>query len=325
MKKYEPKISIIIPMYNSAKYIEQTLDSLINQTYKNIEILIIDDGSSDEGPNIVKNKYINQVKYIFQENSGAPMARNNGLSQAKGEYIVFFDADDLMEKNGIQSLASNLNFGDVDVVIGNYYEMDNDGNIMSIGDKNNLIDKLITINETNSILLNVANCSPFPGNKMFKKNFLLQNKLNFENLKIAQDLNFFLRCIACYPKISFTKNIVSYYRIHNGSISRSYDSKILDIIVAFEDVEKKNYSFYNKNSSMFTTLKFNHFGVQLYKIPLIKDRQNRIEVFKKLKYEIKKLDFTKINSQFLTINLKKVKFALKYGFIYTSNFMKYLY
>lgn len=86
------KISVIIPTYNSAKYIKDTIESVLNQTYKDLEIIVVDDGSTDNTKDIV-SKY--QVKYIYQENKGPAAARNRGIKEAQGEYIAFLDSDDV--------------------------------------------------------------------------------------------------------------------------------------------------------------------------------------------------------------------------------------
>ena len=92
----ENKVSIIIPAYNCEKYIFECLESVINQTYSNLEIIIIDDGSTDNTSEICQRfeKIDNRIIYTWQENSGVSKARNKGIDLAKGKYIVFIDADD---------------------------------------------------------------------------------------------------------------------------------------------------------------------------------------------------------------------------------------
>ena len=99
MNKQEELISIIIPIYNAEKYIERCINSLKNQTYKNIEIICINDGSTDNSLNILKRIAItdNRITIIEQENKGVSVARNKGIESAKGKYIMFLDADDWFE------------------------------------------------------------------------------------------------------------------------------------------------------------------------------------------------------------------------------------
>ena len=116
-------ISIIIPVYNSGLFIAKCLNSLINQTYTNIEIICINDGSLDNSLDVLKKyqKKDKRVKIIDKENAGVSAARNDGLKFASGEYITFVDADDWLEENAIEILYNTLKREKVDVVRGNYY------------------------------------------------------------------------------------------------------------------------------------------------------------------------------------------------------------
>ena len=104
-----PKISIIIPAFNSEDTLERCVESAKNQTYKNLEIIIIDDGSTDQTSELGKNleKTDERVKYIFQENRGLPSARNRGKKLATGEYLFFLDSDDTIDLNLIENLIKN--------------------------------------------------------------------------------------------------------------------------------------------------------------------------------------------------------------------------
>ncbi|MCI8778348.1 MAG: glycosyltransferase family 2 protein [Bacilli bacterium] len=103
MKKNE-LISIIIPVYNTEDYLDKCLSSIINQTYKNIEIIIIDDGSTDNSKKIIK-QYMNKdcrISYYYQNNSGVAIARNSGIDKAQGDYIAFIDSDDYIDLTFIE-------------------------------------------------------------------------------------------------------------------------------------------------------------------------------------------------------------------------------
>ncbi|MCI8587487.1 MAG: glycosyltransferase family 2 protein, partial [Clostridia bacterium] len=102
------KISIIIPVYNTEKYIERCLNSVINQKYENKEIIVINDGSTDRSEEKI-NKYINQITYIKKENSGLSDTRNVGIEKATGEYIMFIDSDDYIEECLLDKLKPYIN------------------------------------------------------------------------------------------------------------------------------------------------------------------------------------------------------------------------
>lgn len=102
------KVSVIIPTYNLARYINETVDSVLGQTYKNYEIIIVDDGSTDNTKEAL-SEYGGKITYIFQENQGVSAARNKGIKEAKGEYIAFLDADDLWLKDKLELQIGLMN------------------------------------------------------------------------------------------------------------------------------------------------------------------------------------------------------------------------
>ena len=124
------KVSIIIPVYNSERTLERCLDSVINQTYKNIEILIVNDGSKDKSLEIMKEyqKKDNRIMVINQENKGLSGARNAGLDKATGEYVTFIDSDDYIKANLIKDTIEIFNRYNCDVVRNNYELAYKDGN-----------------------------------------------------------------------------------------------------------------------------------------------------------------------------------------------------
>ena len=115
----EPLISVIVPIYNAEQYIDRCLKSILKQTYSNLEVLLIDDGSSDGSSSICKQYELsdNRVHYYHQHNSGVSAARNKGLDIAKGEYIGFCDADDWIESDMYEVLYSMINSSQSDIAI----------------------------------------------------------------------------------------------------------------------------------------------------------------------------------------------------------------
>ena len=103
-----PHVSIIITCYNYAEFVDHAINSALNQTYKNIEVIVVNDGSNDNSEEVIK-KYISKIKYLPQNNQGVVVARNNGAKLAKGELIVFLDADDYLPENFISKSVESLN------------------------------------------------------------------------------------------------------------------------------------------------------------------------------------------------------------------------
>lgn len=126
-------VSVIIPVYNLEKYIENCLNSITAQTYKNIEIICIDDGSTDRSAEIIKNYAAtdNRVKYFYQQNSGVSAARNRGLGEATGDYVMFVDGDDYLHYQAVDLLYESLVKADADIVCSHFKITENFGEKMS--------------------------------------------------------------------------------------------------------------------------------------------------------------------------------------------------
>ena len=117
------KVSVIVPVYNSGKYLKKCLNSLVNQTLKSIEIIIIDDGSTDKSRKIIawyKSQYPNIIKVILCSHNGVAYARNLGIKEAQGEYIKFVDADDYLNINTLELMYNAAKEHDVDIVVSPY-------------------------------------------------------------------------------------------------------------------------------------------------------------------------------------------------------------
>lgn len=297
------KISVIIPLYNSEKFIKNCVDSVLNQSYKNIELIVINDGSTDDSLEICKRIKDNRLLLISQNNFGAPSARNNGLKNATGEYIMFLDSDDVLEKDAIEKLYKKIKKEKADIAYGRTIHID---------EKNNLsCEKIITpkvklLNEEK----NYYSIDPYPGNKLYKLDIIKRNNITFGNVRIGQDLNFYLKFMPFCKKISFCNEIVSYYRIVNNSISRTINFNIFDIINSFKDVEK----FYRinkvdkENYIILESIKIYHYINQMKKLrsfSKISDRKLIYLYFNRyLKEPLKKGKITVQNKR--VFKLKKI-------------------
>ena len=122
-------ISVIVPVYNTEKYLEKCVMSILNQTYKNLEIILIDDGSTDNSPQICDSlaEKDNRITVIHQPNGGVSSARNTGLDNTHGDYIMFVDSDDYIAPNMIEFLSENI--GDTDIAMCGYNSVDENGNL----------------------------------------------------------------------------------------------------------------------------------------------------------------------------------------------------
>lgn len=127
------KVSVIVPVYNAEKYLKRCVDSLLAQTYSNIEIVLINDGSKDNSDLICKSyeeSYPDKIVFVNQNNSGAASARNNGMKNATGDYIGFVDADDYVKEDMFEALLSTAVDNDCDMVNCGHFEVAEDGKVL---------------------------------------------------------------------------------------------------------------------------------------------------------------------------------------------------
>ena len=220
----ENKISIIVPVYNLDNYIEKTLDSICNQTYSNIEIVVVDDGSSDNSWNIVCNysKKDKRVVAVHQENSGVTVARLNGVKNATGDWIGFVDGDDVIDEDMYELLIKNAIDYNADISHCGYRMVFEDGRINYFYNTGCLIEQDNLKGLTD--LLDGSIIEPGLCNKLFKKTLfydILYNDVIDKSIKNNEDLliNFIL--FSNSKKSVFFDKCKYQYVVRQGSASRS--------------------------------------------------------------------------------------------------------
>jgi len=226
------KISVVIPVYNSEKFIAETLDSVISQTYQNLEIICINDGSQDESILVLKRyvKKDNRIKIIDQKNSGVVSARNTGISAANGKYILPLDSDDILSNNAIEKLHSLIKKNRCAVAA---------PSVRYFGDRNN---KFILPKPTakNMALRNcIVNCALFE-KKYWEKYGGYDSRFN----KGLEDYDFWWNFLQDRKKIIRTKEVLFYYRYRYGLNSRNqqtanYHQHMIDIMLSKYPLMKK--------------------------------------------------------------------------------------
>lgn len=225
------KVSVIIPLYNAEKYIIECINSVINQTYKELEIIVVDDGSTDDSLNIVRSMYGGDERVIIvsQKNRGGCAARNVGLQKARGNYIQFLDADDKLDKNKIQSqmdLLKSLQYPtDILVfsgwtILGMPISDMGENQKMVWHDYKNPIDVLVDF-----ILYQC--CLP---PSVYLTSMDLINKVGGwdESLKRNQDGDFFARIINVATALRFSDMALTYYRSTPNSVSKTISSTVAE-------------------------------------------------------------------------------------------------
>lgn len=232
------KISIIVPVYNTAAYLDKCLKSLLQQTLKDIEIIIINDGSTDESDNIIKKYHDNRIRYISKKNEGIGKTRNLGIDLATGEYLSFIDSDDYIEPNFCEKMYELATSAKCDIVICDYYE--DHGNVLKEIKFPSFAPASL---KENPQILNFINLGPC--NKIYQKS-LFKNKDNrfVENLKY-EDAPFVCKVLLSAKKIGKIDESLAHYVIHEHSQTTTRDEKMFDILkivaIMINDLKKYDY------------------------------------------------------------------------------------
>lgn len=221
-------ISIIVPVYNSELYINRCLDSLLKQTYKNIEIIIVDDGSKDNSLQLIKG-YANKdsrIKVYTQSNQGPSVARNTGLDNATGKYIMFVDADDFIDKNMVTNMVEGIKDDKNTLVLCDNSEIwANEIEERKLFDTDkNYIKKVDVIKAIASGKAGLV-CG-----KLFNKNIIKEHNIKFDKeIKMCEDQIFFLNISRyCDDFIYIPKSLYFYDRRNENSITIKYKEKVID-------------------------------------------------------------------------------------------------
>lgn len=261
-------VSIIIPIYNVEKYLDRCIQSVLKQSYENLEIILVDDGSPDRSPDMCDeySKIDQRVKVVHKENGGLSDARNAGLEVAKGDYIVFLDSDDYVDLTMVEDAVRTMEEYSYDVVVWGYYTdfVDMEEKLISSRkssfisgnfSKTDLGDLIIT-NEIIGIL-------GYAWNKMYKKDLLIENDLKFtKGLSLIEDIVFNGQALIKADKISFiNKPYVHYMQRPRETLGSRFYENYFDLkTMAVSSVENMLYEWgktENEISLITSHIKFN--------------------------------------------------------------------
>ncbi len=220
------KVSIIMPIYNVAEQLEKAIQCGLNQTYKNSEIILVNDGSTDASGEICDRYQLKdpRISVIHQKNAGSGFARNAGLDRATGEYIYFADPDDYFESNLIEETVTKAIESNADVVVCGYYneKVDKEGNITTL-EKNSELDGLLTKEAFRDQFRKHYSLSPYAlWNKLYKHDFLKQHNCRFTNQKVGQDALFNQQVGMNVQTIYYHQKAYYHYVFREGSAVNRY-------------------------------------------------------------------------------------------------------
>ena len=238
----KPKISIIVPIYNTEKYLDKSIQSLINQTFKDIEIILVNDGSTDNSRNIceyfkIKDK---RIKVINKENGGPGSARNKGIEIANGEYIAFMDSDDYVEVDMYETMYNRINEYNCDIVVCQVNMVDEQGNIVLAKDNKNVNGNIEHGEDAIKRYLKYGRWGPC--DKLYKRE-LFENVNFIEGITCEEDNIVIIPILSKATKIVTIDNYFYNYVIrHNSTTNSKFSIKNFDSIYVWESVlEQSRY------------------------------------------------------------------------------------
>lgn len=286
------KLSVIIPIYNVEKYLKQCLDSIINQTFQDLEIILVDDGSPDKCGEICDEytKKDVRIKVIHKENGGLSSARNDAIDIATGEWVAFVDSDDWLELDIYAQAVSAGEKYDVDILFFNSFR--NTGSKETkmqffkkeffSSDKEYI--KLLQAGALCKYVASVPGLS-FPWNRIIRRKLIAENKIYFAKVRACEDLIYSINCLQFASKIAYIEAYGYHYRFNELSISHQYnpnriavDKEVIKLIYKLGEDYHADYNFYRA---------LNAFIVQSITNNLVRcffHKSNKNSFLKKMKY-----------------------------------------
>lgn len=231
------KVSLIVPIYNSQNYLEKCIKSLISQTLKDIQIILINDGSTDNSEKIIKSFDDERIVYISKNNEGIGKTRNLGIDKATGEFLAFVDSDDYLNEHFCEYMYQKAVNDDCDLVVCDFFE-----------ERNTLVGiKFKDFKDTNlretPELINYINLGPC--NKLYKKSLFDDKNNRFEENLKYEDAPFVVKMLVSANKIGKVNDYLTYYVIHSNSETTIRDKRMYDILeitdIIVNDLKKVNY------------------------------------------------------------------------------------
>lgn len=283
MKEKEPLVSVIVPVYNVEKYLRRCLDSVINQTYKKLEIILVDDGSTD-GSNEIAQEYSRKderVRVIKQRNLGVAAARNAGIKEATGEYLTQVDADDWVDKEYVKFLVDNTQSGRYDIVTCGEYLVYDESLFPELDRPNCRKVKKNILAVEDMFYQREVNTSSW--GKIYKRS--LFDGIEYPMGRWYEDLGTTYKLLLrCKTKISVNSKRLYYYIQRQGSISRrDFTQKTLDAVRVIEEVASNIKSQYPELIPAVNSRKLNIYFFVLRQIDKRKNTQEYKELVAKIK------------------------------------------
>lgn len=302
------KVSVIVPVYNTEKYLKKCIDSLLNQNFEDYEIIVINDLSPGNAEEIIKSYNDKKIVYIKNKtNKGIGYNRNLGIKKATGEYVCFIDSDDYVKEDFISKMYNYSKENNLDLCACDYVNVDEEDNTL---EEFNLSNFGITNYEENNKILCEINLGPC--NKLFKKDMLTKNKIEFSEKLKYEDLSFVALSIKNSTKIGKINEQLNYFTVHKNSETTTRDKRVFDIFKQL-DIVRNEYKSGKYLDELTVSVLLNYTIQQRYQID--KDTQSKFidDAFKYLNdnnIDYKHSEYIK-NRSFLKGLIEKNKFITK--------------
>ena len=238
-------LSVILPVYNVEKYLERCLNSILGQTLADIEVVCVNDGSTDNSEEIIK-EYLqkdSRIKLINQPNNGAASARNTGIEAARGDYILILDSDDFLEENALLYMYNRSKSLDLDILITYSYDLDNKTGEKTLPayhlKKQYLPSKeVFNYKDIPDYIFNFS--VGWAWDKLYKKSFIERYNLRFPNLQNTEDVYFVFMSLVLADRISVIGDALITHRVNNQTqLSQSRERGLFCFAEAIEDIKKE--------------------------------------------------------------------------------------
>lgn len=327
MVSYMIKVSIIIPVYNVERYLEECLESALNQTLKDIEIICINDGSSDKSLEIL-NKYesrYDNITVMSNENKGQGYCRNKGLKVSRGEYIYFLDSDDYIESDAMEIAYNECKDNSLDILTFDanfFYDKDYCGDYRENLDRSACLSSDIKLGQEFIVEASKNNCFRTESCiNLYRKEFLIDYKVKFSEQRIYEDIIQVFRGYVYAKRVKYIPNVLFNRRIRNGSAVTSSMSELN--IYGYYIASKQLYDIYLENdeklqvNSKCVILNY----IRLYNMRSIQlcDVLGLLEYRKKIiKYIVENIDIINLK---LDLLINSPKLFYNYGMLEKYNFL----
>ncbi len=316
------RITIVIPVYNTEMYLQECLNSVVNQTYKAYQVICVNDGSTD-GSKAILDSYSQKhpnIVVIDKTHTNAGDARNEGLLNAEGDYCLFLDSDDVLELEALELVAENIEKNHPDIVVyGAFYFGEND--IDGKCDMDWMLDErvigeyeYITEREADPIMYSYTGCNPW--NKVVRKGFIDDNHLRFQSINKSNDVYFIAMALALSKKTSFLRERLINYRIHNKGIQGSDNGLGNEYYDALFELKKglEQYSKYDSLKKEFWKMALLHCVDKVFGAKTDSDMAVMVSGFEEKEQELEfyKLDRSELLNDDLLLKWDYIKSIAQY-------------